>query len=66
MLCFLLCGYYGAHLFIEVQPRYRYFLMPVVFLLAGVGAQALWGWWKARGKLGKVPGKIREESENPS
>ena len=35
MLAFLLCGYYGAHLFIEVQARYRYFLMPVLFLLAG-------------------------------
>ncbi len=38
---FLLCGYYGVHLIVEVQSRYRYFLMPAVFLLAGFGLAAL-------------------------
>ena len=66
MLCFLLCGYYGVHLLIEVQPRYRYFLMPVVFLLAGAGAQALWDWWKSRREAGEIPGKSKGESGNPS
>lgn len=37
LLSFLLCGYYAVHLIVEVQSRYRYFLMPTVFLLAGVG-----------------------------
>ena len=37
----LLCGYYGVHLIVEVQSRYRYFLMPTVFLLAGYGL-SLW------------------------
>lgn len=37
LLVILLCGYYGVHLILEVQSRYRYFLMPAVFLLAGQG-----------------------------
>lgn len=56
MLAFLLCGYYGAHLFIEVQARYRYFLMPVLFLLAGAGAQLVLAWWQGRKNSGaKTP-----------
>lgn len=39
----LLCGYYVVHLVVEVQVRYRYFLMPCVFILA---AMALTNWWK--------------------
>jgi len=35
-LVLLLCGYYGVHLIVEVQSRYRYFLMPCIFLLAGI------------------------------
>lgn len=41
LLTFLLCGYYAVHLIVEVQSRYRYFLMPTVFLLAGVGLSAV-------------------------
>lgn len=37
LLAFLLCGYYAVHLIVEVQSRYRYFLMPTLFLLAGFG-----------------------------
>lgn len=48
LLAFLVCGYYGVHLLIEVQPRYRYFLMPAVFLLAGAGADFLRGLWLSR------------------
>lgn len=32
----LLCGYYAVHLVVEVQVRYRYFLMPCVFILAAM------------------------------
>ena len=32
----LLCGYYAVHLAVEVQVRYRYFLMPCVFILAAM------------------------------
>lgn len=39
----LLCGYYAVHLIVEVQVRYRYFLMPCVFILA---AMALTDWRK--------------------
>ncbi len=39
LLAFLLCGYCAVHLLIEVQSRYRYFLMPAVFLLAGAGLE---------------------------
>ena len=52
MLSFLLCGYYAVHLLIEVQSRYRYFLMPVVFLLAGAGAQQLLRCWQGRSSRG--------------
>jgi uncharacterized membrane protein len=34
-LCLLIFGaYFGAHIFIEVQTRYRYFAMPFVFIVA--------------------------------
>ena len=52
MLSFLLCGYYAVHLLIEVQSRYRYFLMPAVFLLAGAGAQQLLRCWQGRSSRG--------------
>src|SRR5699024_4230968 len=56
MLAFLLCGYYGAHLCIEAQARYRYFLMPVLFRLAGAGAQLVLAWWQGRKNSGaKTP-----------
>ena len=41
LLAFLLCGYYAVHLIVEVQARYRYFLLPTVFLLAGYGLAAM-------------------------
>ena len=37
----LLCAYYAVHLIVEVQSRYRYFLMPCVFLLAGLALARL-------------------------
>ena len=40
-LVLLLCGYYAVHLIVEVQSRYRYFLMPCVFLLAGIALSGL-------------------------
>ena len=39
LLSFLLCGYFAVHLIIEVQSRYRYFLMPCIFLFAGAGLE---------------------------
>ncbi|MBE6973591.1 MAG: glycosyltransferase family 39 protein [Ruminococcaceae bacterium] len=41
LLVLLLCGYYAVHLIVEVQSRYRYFLMPCVFLLAGIAVTRL-------------------------
>lgn len=35
-LVLLLCGYYAVHLIVEVQSRYRYCLMPCIFILAGI------------------------------
>lgn len=40
-LVLLLCGYYAVHLIVEVQSRYRYFLMPCVFVLAGIAISRL-------------------------
>lgn len=57
LLSFLVCGYCGAHLLIEVQSRYRYFLMPLMFLLAGAGAQALFDWWRRRWGEKEAPHK---------
>ena len=65
MLGFLLCGYYSVHLLIEVQARYRYFLMPVVFLLAGAGAEWLFSWWKswrANGRAKDKPAVVRTDA----
>ena len=57
MLSFLLCGYYAVHLLIEVQARYRYFLMPTIALLAG------WGLWQLLRPRGQ---DAPEASERPS
>lgn len=46
LLGFLFCGYTAVHLLIEVQARYRYFLMPCLFLFAGVGMEQLAEWGK--------------------
>lgn len=43
LLVLLLCGYYAVHLIVEVQSRYRYFLMPCVCLLAGVALSKILG-----------------------
>lgn len=37
LLAILFCGYYAVHLIVEVQSRYRYFIMPAIFLLAAWG-----------------------------
>lgn len=42
LLTLVFCGYYAVHLILEVQSRYRYFLMPAVFLIAGAGLELLW------------------------
>ncbi len=41
VLVFLL--YFGAHLLIEIQVRYRYFAMPFVCILAALPLLTLWG-----------------------
>lgn len=35
LILWVLLGWIGAHLLIEVQTRYRYFAMPLLFILAG-------------------------------
>ncbi|SYX81825.1 conserved membrane protein of unknown function [Paenibacillus alvei] len=40
-LILLILGYMGVHLFIEVQQRYRYFIMPSMIIIEGYGAYAL-------------------------
>lgn len=41
LLAILFCGYYAVHLIIEIQSRYRYFIMPALFLLAGLALTGL-------------------------
>lgn len=41
LLTLLVCGYCTVHLIVEVQVRYRYFLMPCIFLLAGLALARL-------------------------
>lgn len=38
------CAAFCVYLLIEVQPRYRYCTMPMLFLLSGLSAQALQSW----------------------
>ena len=33
----ILIGYFLAHLILEVQPRYRYFAIPIFFIMAAYG-----------------------------
>ncbi len=61
LLSFLLCGYYAAHLIVEVQPRYRYFLMPAVFLLAGAGLELQPRRFLALFRRGKEKGLSKSE-----
>lgn len=37
------CAFFCVYLLIEVQPRYRYAAMPMLFILSGLPAQALQG-----------------------
>ena len=50
LILILLLGWIGAHLLIEVQPRYRYFIMPVIFIFVASGAyyvrDGVQGFWK--------------------
>lgn len=38
------CAAFCIYLLIEVQPRYRYCTMPMLFLLSGLSAQAIQSW----------------------
>jgi hypothetical protein len=42
LLAWALLGYASAHLFIEIQPRYRYFAMPAICMLAALGFLRIW------------------------
>jgi hypothetical protein len=42
LLTWVLLGYASAHLFIEIQPRYRYFAMPAICMLAALGFLRIW------------------------
>ena len=37
LFVWIFLGYVGAHCFIEIQPRYRYFLMPIIIVFASYG-----------------------------
>ncbi len=41
LLTLLVCGYYAVHLIVEVQVRYRYFLMPCLFVLGALALERL-------------------------
>jgi hypothetical protein len=43
LLSILLLCYFGAHVFIEIQVRYRYFAVILVFILAAKGSELLFG-----------------------
>jgi uncharacterized membrane protein YfcA len=42
LLAWALLGYASAHLLIEIQPRYRYFAMPAICILASMGLAKIW------------------------
>ncbi|PYG86949.1 dolichyl-phosphate-mannose-protein mannosyltransferase [Ruminiclostridium sufflavum DSM 19573] len=41
LLSLILLCYFGIHFFIEIQVRYRYFAMTIVFILAAKGCEAV-------------------------
>ena len=41
-------AYFGAHLLIEIQPRYRSLMLAVAFPLIGAGLDGLWELWRRR------------------
>lgn len=41
LLLWTLLGWIGVHIFIEVQPRYRYYAMTIIAVFAGVGISAM-------------------------
>lgn len=43
LILWVLLGWIGAHLLIEVQTRYRYFAMPLLFIFAGYALVRLFG-----------------------
>jgi hypothetical protein len=42
LLAWVLLGYASVHLLIEIQPRYRYFAMPAICILASMGLLKIW------------------------
>ena len=48
LLLWVLSGWAGVHLLSEIQPRYRYFAMPMLALLAGIG---LWHIWQNKARM---------------
>lgn len=41
LLFWVLSGWIGVHVFIEIQSRYRYFAMPIIFILGAIGISEL-------------------------
>lgn len=50
MLALVSLAYFGAHLFIEIQPRYRSLMYAAAFPLAALGFDGLGGLWERRKK----------------
>lgn len=58
MLALVALAYFGVHLFIEIQTRYRSLMYVAAFPLAAVGLDALWALWDGRRAGRKDPQNI--------
>lgn len=57
LLSLVVLLYMGAHIFIEIQVRYRYFAVILIFILAAKGSEYLFGRFKDnRGEKYKISG----------
>lgn len=50
LLALVSLAYFGVHLFIEIQPRYRSLMYAVAFPLTALGFDGLWALWERRKK----------------
>lgn len=63
LLLWIMLGYAAAHLFIEIQVRYRYFVLPSLTLLAGAGLAEGWVRLRRRFTNGKILKRKAEGKE---
>lgn len=52
LLLWVILGWMGAHMLSEIQPRYRYYPMPMLMVFWGIGSTYLWSKRTVPSKMG--------------